>query len=257
MTSSRIRPSTTSVSRARAARAATPGSSAAGSVWSVGAAALEVERRDPVDEHDVRARRALERPPVRLAAPRPGQRGAVRVGRVGRGQEVDRTRRGDVGRFADRAQPVEGARQRELRRPEPVDEVAAPDAAGLLHRPQDRVDGGEPAVDALGGDRLAGQDAVALEEGQAQGVEPLGRPGDGSGVRRDERPAAGGLGRSEAVSRPGRPTVRRAPLPVRFQRRARSGANVSLVTSPAQTRSHSASRTSRSEFPRAAVKSSR
>ena len=35
----------------------------------------------------------------------------------------------------------------------------------------------------------------------------------------------------------------------RFQRSARSGANVSLVTSPAQTRSHSASSTSRSNAP--------
>ena len=45
--------------------------------------------------------------------------------------------------------------------------------------------------------------------------------------------------------------------PVRFQRRARSGAKVSLVTSPAHTKSHSASSTSRSELPRAATNSSR
>ncbi len=139
--------------------------------------------------------------------------------------------------------------QRELRRPEPVDEVAAPDPAGLLHRAQDRVDGREAAVDALGRDRLAGQDAVALEEGQALGVEPLGGPARrASGLGRDERPATGRLGRSERRQPAGPAAGRRAPLPVRFQRSARSGANVSLVTSPAQTRSHSASRTSRSEL---------
>ena len=71
-------------------RPATAGSSAAGERLERGPAALEVERRDPVDEHDVRAGRPLERPPVGLAAARPGQRGAVRVGRIGGGEQVDR-----------------------------------------------------------------------------------------------------------------------------------------------------------------------
>ena len=71
-------------------------------------------------------------------------------------------------------------------------------------------------------------------------------------VTRDQRPAASG-GPSVA-SRPGR--GRRSPAG-RFQRSARSGAKVSLVTSPAQARSHSASRTSRSDPPPAAANSSR
>ena len=76
-----------------------------------------------------------------------------------------------------------------------------------------------------------------------------------SGATSDQRPAASGG--PSAVSRPGRPRPRAPPLPVRFQRSARSGANVSLVTSPAHTRSHSASRTSRSFEPRAGRRTGR
>ena len=47
----------------------------------------------------------------------------------------------------------------------------------------------------------------------------------------DERPAPGGLGRARAPSA-GRAAAARSPRCGRFQRSARSGANVSLVTSP-------------------------
>src|SRR2546423_1856309 len=76
--------------------------------------------------------RALERPAIRVAAPRPRDRGAVRVGRIGGGEQKDaavaRASRG----VADGTEPIDRARQRELRRPESLDEVAAPDAARLL-----------------------------------------------------------------------------------------------------------------------------
>ena len=193
------------------------------------AAALDVEGRHAVDEDDVRAGGALERPAVVVAATRPGERGAVRVGRIGGGQEVDR-RRSRAGSAASRTARSRSTApgQRELGRAEPVDEVAAPDPAGLLQRPQDRVDGGEPAVDPLGRDRLAGQDAVPLEQGEALGVEPLPwrrlRHRDRVGC--DERPAAGRLGRPER-GQPARAAARRrraarGPLPAQgAQRRER------------------------------------
>ena len=154
---------------------------------------------------------------------------------------------------AHRAQPVERAGKRELGCTEPVDEVAAPDPTRLLERAEDRVDAGEPALDPSADDRLAGQHAVPLEQGRApgRGVARSGRRAS-TGSTSDQRPAASGG--PSAVRRPGRP--RRAPAPEpdgRFQRSARSGANVSLVTSPAQTRSHSASSISRSEPPPAAA----
>ena len=68
--------------------------------------------------------------------------------------------------------------------PEPVDEVAPSDAPGLLHRAQDRIDRREAARDGLGGDRLAGQDAVPLEQGERERVQPFG-PGGRPGHVRD------------------------------------------------------------------------
>ena len=256
MTSSRTRPSATSAPSARAAVAPTSGSSAAGRIWIERAAAIEVERGDAVDEHHVRARRPLERPPVGLAAARPGDRGAVRVGRIGGGQEVDRAAppRRSAG-VAHRPQPLDRAGQRELGGAEPVDEVAAPDPAGLLERPQDRVDRREPAVDPLARDRLAGHDAVPVEqgEGRARGAAPSAV----AGRRRRRRATSGRPPRAARATSAGRAARPASLPPVRFQRSARSGANVSFVTSPAQTRSHSASRTSRSEPPPAAANSSR
>ena len=54
-----------------------------------GSATLQVDCRQAVDQDDVGARGPLERPPVGLAAARPRQRGAVRVGRIGGRQQVD------------------------------------------------------------------------------------------------------------------------------------------------------------------------
>ena len=164
-----------------------------------------------------------------------------------------------AGGLADRAQPVERARLGELGSAQAIDEVATPDPPGFLHGPEHRIDRREPAGDRLGGDRLAGQDPVPFEQREGEGVEAL-RPGRGSraaGLRprstSDQRPAASGG--PSAVSRPGRGrAVERAG---RRQRSARSGANVSFVTSPAHTRSHSASRTSRSWPPPVATYSSR
>ena len=53
------------------------------------AAALEVQHRNAVDEDDVGSGRPLERPPIVLAATRPRDRGAVRVGRIRGSEEVD------------------------------------------------------------------------------------------------------------------------------------------------------------------------
>ena len=154
----------------------------------------------------------------------------------------------------DRPQPVERACERELRGAQPVDEVAAPDPAGILERAQHRVDGAEAALEAFRRDRLAGEHAMALEHRDRLGVEAFRR---GERRRRlDERPPAGGLRRAQR----GEPAGTRAAVPAtprRFQRSARSGANVSLVTSPAHTRSHRASSTSRSEPPPDAACSSR
>ena len=89
--------------------------------------------RVAIDQRHVRARGTLEGPAIVLAAPRPGQGGPKRVGRVGRGQDMggpgERIR---VGWLAHGAQPVERARERELGGTESVHEVAAPDPAGLL-----------------------------------------------------------------------------------------------------------------------------
>ena len=121
----------------------------------------DVRDAGAVDEHDARAdgprraaahRRAAavvvarRRRGVRLAR-RPLQQRAVRIGRIGGGEEH---RLGLVGRLAQRAQQIERRRQRELRRADAADEVAAPDAAALLERLEHVVDGGEAAGDRLG-----------------------------------------------------------------------------------------------------------
>ena len=52
------------------------------------AATLHVERRLAADQHHVRAGRALQRQPVGPLSPRPRQRGAVRLRRIGGGQHA-------------------------------------------------------------------------------------------------------------------------------------------------------------------------
>ena len=141
------------------------------------AAALQVQDRDPVDQDDVRAR-----PPAAAAggpcSPRRGQARAAPYGLAGSAAASRWTAlvapSAPAGSRTARSRSSAPG-QRELRRTEAVDEVAAPDPAGVLERPQDRVDRAEPAVDPLGRDRLAGQHAVALEQGQRLGVEPLRR----------------------------------------------------------------------------------
>ena len=86
----------------------------------------------------------------RRVAPRPWQGGAVDLGRIAGGED-DRV----VPTVAQLAQPLDGPAERELGTAEPVDEVAAPDPARLLHRPEERVDRGEAPLGGLGGDRLA------------------------------------------------------------------------------------------------------
>ena len=83
-----------------------------------------------------------------------------------------------------RPDPIDGARHRELRRAEPVDEVAAPDLAGHLQRLQHAVDAREPARHALGQHRLAREHAVTIEQLQRSRVRDLG------GARRRLRAAA-------------------------------------------------------------------
>ena len=80
---------------------------------------------------------------------------------------------------------------RELGGAEPGDEVAAADVARLLHGLEDRVDADEAARDAFGEDRLAGDDAVAVEELPGEGVRALGGGRRRLPESRDERPPAG------------------------------------------------------------------
>src|ERR1700675_434100 len=137
------------------------------------AAALEIDRRDAVDQDDVGAGGALKRPPVLLAATGPRDGGTVRVGGIGRRQEMNLPLRRRPGRVAHRPEAFDRTGERELGRAETVDEVAATDPAGLLERPKDRVHGREATLDALRRDRLAGNDTVAIQEGEACRVETL------------------------------------------------------------------------------------
>ena len=68
------------------------------------------------------------------------------------------------GPLARRAQAIHGTRQRELRRPETGDEVAAPDPARILHRFQNPVRRGETAAHPLRTHDLACKDPVSFEQ---------------------------------------------------------------------------------------------
>src|SRR5438874_241536 len=85
------------------------------------APALHVQGWLTVGKHDVRAS-----DPLQFLRFRPGQGGAVRIGRVGGGQELNR--RG-IRRRALGAQAVHGAGQGELGGAEALDEIPAPDLA--------------------------------------------------------------------------------------------------------------------------------
>ena len=177
---------------ARPRRPRTAGSSAGGQGLERRPAAFEVERRDRRRPARRTRRRRAGRPPVALA--RRGHGSAAPYGFAGSAaaRSVDaRPRRRRRAGSRDGPQPVERARQRELRRPEPVDEVAAPDPPGVLHRAQDRVDGAKPPAIALGRDRLAGQRRRGARAGRALSAwQPLGRASPAR--RRPARPATSG-----------------------------------------------------------------
>ncbi len=136
--------------------------------------AFQIDRRDAIDQDHERARGPLEWSAIVRAAARPGQRRAVRIRRIRRRQEVDRgDRRAFCSGLAHRPEAVDGAGQRELRGPEPLDEVAAPNPPRILERAQHRVDTREPANHVLSRDRVPDQDAVSVEEAERCRVHPL------------------------------------------------------------------------------------
>src|SRR5207302_5997899 len=116
-------------------------------------------RRLPAEEH----RSAAPDPPgPRARALGPRKRGAVRLRRVGRGED-QRLRLLAVS-LTKLAQPLDGAAERELRATETFDEVAATAEPERLERPQLAVDRGVAARDAFRADAFAGDDPVALEQ---------------------------------------------------------------------------------------------
>ena len=88
-------------------------------------------------------------------------------------------------------QPVDGARRTELGSAEPLHEVAASAAPGLLERREHAVGRGEPAGRALAHHRAAGDHTVPLEQALGDRVCPLGGVGLALG---QQEPAPGDLG---------------------------------------------------------------
>ena len=97
---------------------------------------------------------------TRTGAPRPGKRRAVRLSRVGSGEDE----RFSVLGVAELAKPLDSAGKGELRAAETLDEVAATADADRLERAQLRVDGAVAAGDALAADAVPGDDALALQQ---------------------------------------------------------------------------------------------
>ena len=244
------------VSRPSAPRRAASASDSAAGVSRVGvvgpgeqgaAAALDVERQ-------LRRRPA---PPARRPCGRAGGRRSARC----RARGV-RRRRGWPGRWRPgRRRPAWRRRSTslkvrsrsmapggaELGGAQPVDEVAAPAAAGVLEGREHLVGGGEPARLPLADDGAADDHAVPVEQALGGGVGAAGRVGVEGG---QQRPAARRLGRAGAGRRhpagSSRPCVG-GPAAAwcggwacRTRVSARSGVRVSLLTRPAQTRSHRA-----------------
>ena len=79
-----------------------------------------------------------------------------------------------AGGFTHRAKALERPCLCKLRRSQPIDEVAAPDPARLLERPEHRVHRREATLDALGCHRVARHYTVPVEEREAEGMEALG-----------------------------------------------------------------------------------
>src|SRR5262245_59138969 len=93
---------------------------------------------------------------------RPGQRGAVRLCRIGR-CEHERVRLLAFLR-TELSKPLDRAAERELRPAEALDEVAAPREAERLERLQLSVDRAVAADDPLAAHAVAGDDALPLEQ---------------------------------------------------------------------------------------------
>src|SRR3984893_5353030 len=124
--------------------------------------ALEVEPQFATVEHDIGARRPGH-PRLVLG---PWNSRSVWARRVGGRQRHDLRVL-----IARGAEPVDGARKRELQATQAVDEVPPPDLARFLHRPEHRIECGKAAADALRQRRLAGQDAIALQQRARHGVQ--------------------------------------------------------------------------------------
>src|SRR5581483_11514940 len=110
------------------------------------AAALDVERSLAAEEHDPGAGDAGR---ARPGAPRPRERGAVGLSRIGRGEDARLLLLAGVARLA---QALDRSPERELRAAESLDEVAAAAEPERLERAQLAVDGAVAARDALGAD---------------------------------------------------------------------------------------------------------
>jgi len=140
------------------------------------------EERTVVND-DVRAQRALRRGAIFARAGgglRPGDRRTVRTRGIRRSKDP-RARR--FACFAQRAESVVRARERELRRTVPGHEISAPDPSRLLHGLVDLVDRREAARQELTLGPFAHDDSVASQERTSDGCSSLGR-------RRHDRPAA-------------------------------------------------------------------
>ena len=113
----------------------------------------------------------------------PGNGRTVGLRRIGGGQHQGRRHevgmQFDVGGLAHAAQPVDRARQAELRRTKPTDEVPAPRLATFFQHLQHPVDAGISTDDTFGQHRLSGDHAVPFHHLQRHGVR-----GHGAGGRR-------------------------------------------------------------------------
>ncbi len=151
-----------------------------------------------------------------------GERGAVGLGGVG-GGDHERARALAAGlractysRESQRgrgAQPLDGSGERELCAAHALDEVAAPADAERLELGERVVEQREAALDALGEDLLASDDAVALEQELGECAPALARAGGPFGPAAEdplgERPAA--LDLSLRAAAPVSPGKARAP----------------------------------------------
>src|SRR5207244_8114028 len=122
------------------------------------AAALHVQHGRAAEQDHVGAGDARG---ARPGASRPGQRGTVRLGRIG-GGEHERVRL--LRRLAQLAQAFHAAAEGELRAAEALDEVAAPAEAERLERAELRVDGAVAAWNPLRAYAVARHDPLALEQ---------------------------------------------------------------------------------------------